>query len=136
MTEYQVKRPLQAAPAHPGELMREIIEEHVRISVAKAAREMGITRAALYTVLNGKGRVTSDMALLFGKLTGAVPDLFLHMQDGHDLWHSRQKLCARLGKIKWVGADDAVSVRGRSIARKAERHPLGRRVVASRTAVG
>lgn len=135
MTEYQVKRPLQAAPAHPGELMREIIEEHVRIPVAKAAREMGITRAALYTVLNGKGRVTSDMALLFGKLTGAVPDLFLHMQDGHDLWHSRQKLHARLGKIKWVGTDDAASVIEHRITRKPERQRLGRRAVASRAAV-
>lgn len=136
MTEYQIKRPLQAAPAHPGELMREIIEEHVRIPVAKAAREMGITRAALYTVLNGKGRVTSDMALLFGKLTGAVPDLLLHMQDGHDLWHSRQKLRARLGKIKWVPADDAPSVIGRRITRKPQRQRLGQRAVASRAAVG
>jgi addiction module HigA family antidote len=135
MTEYQVKRPLQVAPAHPGELMREIIKEHARIPVAKAAREMGITRAALYTVLNGKGRVTSDMALLFGKLTGAVPDLFLHMQDGHDLWHSRQKLRTRLGKIKWVRAEDADSVIGRR-TRKPERQRLGRRAVASRAAVG
>lgn len=136
MTEYQVKRPLQAAPAHPGELMREIIEEHVRIPVAKAAREMGITRAALYTVLNGKGRVTSDMALLFGKLTGAVPDLFLHMQDGHDLWHSEQKLRTRLGKVKRIRADVAASVKGRRITRKPERQRLRRRAVASRAAVG
>jgi addiction module HigA family antidote len=142
MIEYQIKRPLQAAPAHPGELMREIIEEHVRIPVAKAAREMGITRAALYTVLNGKGRVTSDMALLFGKLTGAVPDLFLHMQDGYDLWHSRQKLRGRLGKIRGVQADNATSVVGYPITRKPEGQRLKRRGVAarhgvaSRTAVG
>jgi len=116
--------------------MREIIEEHVRIPVTRAAREMGITRAALYTVLNGKGRVTSDMALLFGKLTGAVPDLLLHMQDGHDLWHSRQKLRARLGKIKGVRPDEAVSVTGRRITRKLERQRLGRRAGVSRTAVG
>jgi addiction module HigA family antidote len=109
MMEYQVKRPLRVAPAHPGELMREIIEEHVKLSIAKAAREMGITRAALYTVLNGTGRVTADMALLFSKLTGAVPDLFLHMQDSHDLWHAQQKLRARLAKMKSVRTDHAAA---------------------------
>ncbi len=107
--EYQVRRPLQVAPAHPGELMREIIEEHIRLPIAKAAREMGITRAALYNVLNGRGRVTADMTLLFGKLTGAAPDLFLHMQDSHDLWHAQQKLRVKLAKIRSVRSDHAAA---------------------------
>jgi addiction module HigA family antidote len=109
MTEYQVKRPLQTAPVHPGELMREVLLEQVKVPVAKAARAMGITRPALYAVLNGTGRVTADMALLFCKLTGAVPDLFLHMQDSHDLWRSQQKLRARLAKIKSVRVDHATA---------------------------
>jgi len=97
MTEYQVKRPLQTAPVHPGELMREVLLEQVKVPVAKAARAMGITRPALYAVLNGTGRVTADMALLFCKLTGAVPDLFLHMPVSytHLDVYKRQTLSSR-----------------------------------------
>jgi len=28
------------------------------------------------------------MALRFGALAGAAPELYLHMQDNHDLWHA------------------------------------------------
>jgi hypothetical protein len=40
--EYRVRRPLQRAPLHPGELMREILEEHVKMTITEAARRMKI----------------------------------------------------------------------------------------------
>ncbi len=43
---------------------------------------------SLYVVLRGESKVTADMALRFGALAGAAPELYLHMQDNHDLWHA------------------------------------------------
>ena len=71
--EYPVRRPLKRAPSHPGELMREILEDHVKMSIAEAARRMKISRPALHAVLNGTSAVTADMALRFTRLTGGTP---------------------------------------------------------------
>jgi addiction module HigA family antidote len=97
--EYRVRRPLQRPPVHPGELMREILEEHVKLSISDAARRMRISRPALYNVLNGTSAVTAEMALRFGRLTGGAPELYLNMQIGHDLEAAEQRLKDELAQI-------------------------------------
>jgi addiction module HigA family antidote len=84
--ELPVTRPLKVAPVHPGELWAEILEDHVRLSVGEAAIRMGVTRQALYGVLNGSTSVTATMALKFGKLVDGSPRLYLAMQAARDLW--------------------------------------------------
>jgi len=39
------------------------------------------------------------MALRFGKLFGKSPDLWLRMQQAHDLWHGERRLADELKKI-------------------------------------
>jgi plasmid maintenance system antidote protein VapI len=56
--ELAVKRPLRRAPTHPGELMREILEEHARIPIAEAARRMDVSRQSLHAILRGESAVT------------------------------------------------------------------------------
>ncbi len=104
MAEYSVSRPLKRPPTHPGALMREIIEEHLHLPKADAARRMRISRAALYAVLNGDAAVTADMALRFARMTGGSAELFLRMQEDHDLWHARHRLAGTLAKIERVPA--------------------------------
>jgi antitoxin HigA-1 len=91
MTEFQVRRPLKRPPTHPGELMRETIEDHLKISKSEAARRMKISRAALYAVLGGGSIVTADMAVRFSAIGGGEPQLFLNMQAAHDLWHAQRR---------------------------------------------
>lgn len=101
MTEYPAG-PLKVAPSHPGSLMREILVGHLKVPIAEAARRMGISRPSLYAVLTGKGSVTAEMALRFARLTGGTPDLFLHMQEAHDLWNAERRLKKDLARIKPV----------------------------------
>lgn len=100
MATITVKRPLRRAPAHPGALMREILDEHLGMPIAEAARRMQVSRPSLYAVLKGQGAVTADMALRFGRLTGGAPELYLHMQDNYDLWQARTKLQSTLNRIR------------------------------------
>src|SRR5579883_3563594 len=95
------------APTHPGELMREIIEEHVELSVTEAARRMGVSRQALHSVLRGRTAVSADMALRFAQLVSGQAELFLRMQENLDLWQARQRLGARLSKIAPVSVKRA-----------------------------
>lgn len=102
MTEFTVRRPLKRPPTHPGALMREILEEHVRLPIAEAARRMRVSRPALYAALNGEGAVTADMALRFARLTGGTPDIYVKMQTQHDLWHAQHRLASTLAAIEPV----------------------------------
>src|SRR5437764_9075179 len=82
-TEYPVRRPLKRPPVHPGALMREILEDHAKLTVSEAARRMKVSRPALYAVLNGTAAVSAEMALRFARLTGGAPELYLNMQTGY-----------------------------------------------------
>jgi addiction module HigA family antidote len=84
--------------------MREIVEEHVHLSVTDAARRMGISRQSLHAVLRGRSSVSADMALRFARLTGGRPELFLRMQETLDLWTARQRLGPQLARIEPVSA--------------------------------
>ncbi|MDE1903209.1 MAG: HigA family addiction module antidote protein [Alphaproteobacteria bacterium] len=100
MAEYKVRLPLKRPPTHPGALMREILEEHVKVPIAEAARRMKVSRQSLYAVLNGASAVTADMAVRFAKLTGGTPELFVQMQANYDLWHAQARLKVTLARIK------------------------------------
>jgi addiction module HigA family antidote len=100
MTEYKARRP-KVAPPHPGGMMREILTEHVKVPMTEAARRMGVSRAALYDVLEGRAALTADMAVRFGKLIDSPIEAFLGMQTAHELWLAEEKLAGL--KIAPVG---------------------------------
>ena len=103
MTTMTVKRPLRRPPTHPGVLMREILDDHLALPIAEAARRMQVSRPSLYAVLGGRGAVTAEMALCFSKLAGGAPELYRHMQDNYNLWHARNELHATLTQIEPAG---------------------------------
>jgi addiction module HigA family antidote len=80
------------APTHPGEVMQEILEETMGLSIEDAARRLGVNSAVLEAVLGGRADVYAELALRFQKLTGAEPSLYLAMQVEVDLWRARQHL--------------------------------------------
>jgi addiction module HigA family antidote len=77
-------------PPHPGELIRENLED-LALSVADAAAGLGITRQQLYNVINGKSGVTPEMALRLEKAFGGSADLWLRMQVNYDLAQVRRR---------------------------------------------
>jgi addiction module HigA family antidote len=71
----------------------------LRLSVAEAARQLRVTRQTLHRILSGRSAVTPEMAVRLGKFCGNGPDLWLRMQQAHDLWHAREQLRAEVEKI-------------------------------------
>jgi addiction module HigA family antidote len=78
-------------PAHPGEILKELVLAPLGLSVTDAADHLGVSRKTLSKVLNGRGTVTPEMALriemTFGK-PGAAH--WLRLQNAYDLWQARQ----------------------------------------------
>ncbi len=87
------------APNHPGTLLREVILPAMRVSVAQAAREMGVSRQQLYKILAGDRAITAEMATRLGKYCGNGPELWLNMQIAFDLWNAQNRLAEELADI-------------------------------------
>lgn len=102
--EYPAPKKLLRAPTHPGELWRAIIEDHLKLSVSAAATRMGVSRQMLNGVLRGANAVSPEMALRFGRLTGADAELWVQMQVARDVWLAEQKLHDTLAAIETVRA--------------------------------
>ena len=50
-------------PPHPGETLRDDVLPALGLTVTEAARQLGVTRAALSRVLNRRAAISPDMAL-------------------------------------------------------------------------
>ncbi len=97
--EYPVRRPLQSPPVHPGEVLRDDVLPSLRLSVAEAARQLGVARQTLHRILAGRAAVTPEMAVRLGKFCGNGPGLWLRLQQTYDLWHAERQLAETLELI-------------------------------------
>jgi len=71
-------------PAHPGGLIRDNIAE-LGLTVAEAARGMGVTRQQLYRIINGQSGISPEMALRLSLAFGGSPEFWLRLQSRYDL---------------------------------------------------
>ena len=80
-------------PAHPGEILKELVIQPLELSVTQAASHLGISRKTLSKVLNQRGAITPEMALrlemTFGKPNAAH---WLRLQNAFDIWQTRQNV--------------------------------------------
>lgn len=76
-------------PAHPGLVLKEYLED---ISITEAAQRLGVTRAALSRILNGKAAISAEMAVRLSILLPNTDAAFwLRMQSAYDLWQAEQR---------------------------------------------
>jgi|SRR5450759_316093 addiction module HigA family antidote len=71
-------------PIHPGEFLREILEER-RLSQAHFARVIGVSPMRISHVVKATRPVTAELALLFGRAFGQSPQYWLNLQGAYDL---------------------------------------------------
>lgn len=80
-------------PPHPGETLREDVLPALGLTVTAAAKQLGVTRAALSRVLNGRAAISPEMALRLegwlGVENGGSADLWIAQQGAYDLWQAR-----------------------------------------------
>jgi antitoxin HigA-1 len=78
-------------PAHPGEILRELVLDPLGLTVTEAAERLGVSRKTLHKILAGAGGVTADMALRLEEVFGK-PDAthWLRLQAARDLWVARE----------------------------------------------
>lgn len=78
-------------PTHPGEFIRAEILDELGLSVSAAAEVLGVRRATLSDLLNGKAALSAEMALRIEKAFGVDMEMLLRMQAWHDTHVMRQR---------------------------------------------
>lgn len=83
-------------PPHPGETLREDVLPALGLTIAAAARQLGVSRERLSRVLNGRAGISPDLALrletwLGGPEHGPSAESWLREQMEYDLWQLSQK---------------------------------------------
>lgn len=83
-------------PPHPGETLREDVLPTLDLTATEAAKQLGVTRAALSRVLNCRAAISPEMALRIenwvGVENGGRADTWISQQAAYDLWQARQTL--------------------------------------------
>jgi antitoxin HigA-1 len=77
-------------PAHPGEILSRRYMELDKLTVAGLARDLGVSRKTLSSIVHGHSAVTVDMALRLSRRFATSPGLWLNLQQRHDLWKAMQ----------------------------------------------
>jgi antitoxin HigA-1 len=85
-------------PAAPGELLKEFLGG---ITVTELASHIGVARATISRILNGRTAVTLDLSIRLGEALALSPDFFSKAQLQRDLWIESQK---RRRKIRPLAA--------------------------------
>jgi addiction module HigA family antidote len=77
-------------PVHPGHIVRHDCLEPLGLSIAQAAKILGVTRQALNNVVSGKSGISPEMAIRLTKAFGSAAETWLRMQLAYDLAAARK----------------------------------------------
>ena len=79
-------------PPHPGLSIQALCLEGTGLSIAAAARVLGISRKHLSQVVHGHAAISADMAVRLSKAFGGGAEVWLRQQADYDLWQAEKRL--------------------------------------------
>ena len=79
-------------PPHPGEFIREIYLDPLKLSYRSVALKLKISPSTFLRLIKGQSNVSTEMALRLAKGLGRSPESWLAMQDNYNLWHVKQSI--------------------------------------------
>lgn len=77
-------------PPHAGTILKDLYLDPLDLSITDAAKSLGITRAALSEIINGKRAITPRTAIKLAKAFGNSAVVWMNLQQQYDLWQQMQ----------------------------------------------
>ncbi|MCK5718324.1 MAG: HigA family addiction module antidote protein [Thiomargarita sp.] len=77
-------------PPHPGEIVKGLWLEPMNISITDASKALDISRKTLSRIINGKGKITPEMAVRLSIAFGTTAESWMGHQISYDLWQVKQ----------------------------------------------
>lgn len=90
-------------PIHPGEYLREILEDMALTQVA-LADALGISAMRVSHLLKGDRPVTAELALRLGQAFGQSPQYWLNLQADYDLKIAKTAFKDSLRQVRELAA--------------------------------
>ncbi len=75
-------------PLHPGEILREDLLPHFKVSSAELAQHLRVPVQVIDALLSERGRVTKTLASRLGASFGQDAQYWLALQRQYDLWQA------------------------------------------------
>jgi antitoxin HigA-1 len=60
----------------------------LKLTVSDLAKKLKVSRKTLSKIVNKRGAVTPEMAVRLSRAFKTTPQLWLGLQQNHDLWHA------------------------------------------------
>ena len=79
-------------PVHPGEILKEMYLDPLKVNITQLAENLGVARKTISQLVNGHMGVSAEMALRLAKAFDTTPELWLNMQRNYDLWYASTKI--------------------------------------------
>jgi addiction module HigA family antidote len=83
-------------PPHPGLLIVEYMDGR---SITEVAKHLGVTRAALSRVINGKAAISAEMALRLSEAFGLGAEVWIQLQGKRDLWVASRRKRVKIPRL-------------------------------------
>ena len=77
-------------PPHPGEILKTLCLEPLNLTVTDAAKALGVSRKTLSGILNGRIRISPEMAVRLSIAFDTTAQSWMNQQAQYDLWQAEQ----------------------------------------------
>jgi addiction module HigA family antidote len=76
-------------PPHPGELLRELWLEPLKLTITSVAERLNVSRKAISELVNEHTALSTDMAIRLELAFGKSAESWLAHQTAYDLWQKQ-----------------------------------------------
>ena len=84
---------------HPGEVLQEEFLKPLKIPIAQLAQAIRIPQPRISGIVQGKRRITPNIALRLGKFFGTSAQFWLGLQMDYDLEEEQRHVSGKLERI-------------------------------------
>lgn len=78
-------------PPHPGEVLKALCLEPLKLTVTEAAQALGVSRKTLSSILNGRAGISPEMAVRLSIAFDTSAESWLNQQLQYDLWYAEKR---------------------------------------------
>ena len=78
-------------PPHPGGIVMRQCLEPLGLTIAEAAKELGVSQQTLSDLINERTSMSTDMSIRLSKSFGPNAETWVGMQTAHDLWQAHNR---------------------------------------------
>lgn len=86
------------APIHPGEILDRRFLKPLSMSQNRLATELRIPSSRVTPIVNGKRRITPELALRLGRFFNTGPEFWMNLQQRYDLEVAQDRFEAEVEK--------------------------------------